>query len=93
MRKLAILTITACSLLAIIGCQQQDEDVAVTAVAPEPVTAPETVTAPAPARITPPKMKMTTSIPKAFTAPDEVQTSIGTLKYFDGVPTEESTTA
>ena len=67
MRKLAILTITACSLLTIIGCQQQDEDVAVTAAAPEPVTAP------APARITPPKMKMTTDIPKAFTAPDEVQ--------------------
>ncbi len=35
MRKLAILTITACSLLAIAGCQQQDEDVAVTAVAPD----------------------------------------------------------
>ena len=37
MRKLAILTITVCSLLAIAGCQQQDEDVAVTAVAPEAV--------------------------------------------------------
>ena len=40
-----------------------------------------------------PKMKMTTDIPKAFTAPDKVDTSIGTLKYFDGVPTKESTKA
>ena len=41
----------------------------------------------------PPKMKMTTPIPEAFTAPDKVKTSIGTLKYFDGVPTEGSTKA
>ena len=41
----------------------------------------------------PPKMKMTTPIPEAITAPDNVKTSIGTLKYFDGVPTEESTKA
>ena len=34
----------------------------------------------------PPKMKMTTPIPEAFTAPDSVRTSIGTLEYFDGVP-------
>jgi hypothetical protein len=39
----------------------------------------------------PPKMKMTTPIPEAFTAPDSVKTSIGTLKYFDGVPSEKST--
>jgi hypothetical protein len=32
-----------------------------------------------------------TDIPASITAPDEVKTSIGTLKYFDGVPTEEST--
>ena len=34
-----------------------------------------------------PKMKMTTDIPASVTAPDEVKTSIGTLNYFDGVPT------
>jgi hypothetical protein len=39
----------------------------------------------------PPRMKMTTPIPESITAPDEVKTSIGTLKYFDGVPTEGST--
>ena len=33
-----------------------------------------------------PKLKMTTDIPKSITAPDKVETSIGTLEYFDGVP-------
>ena len=33
-----------------------------------------------------PVMKMTTPIPKNVTTPDEVKTSIGTLKFFDGVP-------
>ena len=33
-----------------------------------------------------PKLKMTTDIPKSITAPDRVETSIGTLEYFDGVP-------
>jgi hypothetical protein len=33
-----------------------------------------------------PKMKMTTEIPASITAPAEVETSIGALKYFDGVP-------
>ena len=39
---------------------------------------------------TSPKMKMTTDIPASITAPDKVKTSIGTLKYFDGVPTAET---
>ena len=38
----------------------------------------------------PPKMKMTTDIPASITAPDKVETSIGTLEYFDGVPTEKT---
>ena len=38
----------------------------------------------------PPKMKMTIDIPAAITAPDQVETSLGTLNYFDGVPTEET---
>ena len=33
-----------------------------------------------------PKMKMTTDIPASIMAPDSVETSIGTLEYFDGVP-------
>ena len=33
-----------------------------------------------------PKLKMTTDIPQSITAPDKVETSIGTLEYFDGVP-------
>jgi hypothetical protein len=33
---------------------------------------------------TAPKMKMTTEIPPEITTPDSVETSIGTLKFFDG---------
>ena len=36
----------------------------------------------------PPRMKMTTDIPASIMAPGAVETSIGTLKYFDGVPTD-----
>jgi hypothetical protein len=32
----------------------------------------------------------TTDIPKSITTPDNVETSIGTLRYFDGVPNAES---
>jgi len=40
-----------------------------------------------------PKMKMTTDIPASITAPDKVETSIGTLKYFDGVPSGKTVQA
>jgi hypothetical protein len=33
---------------------------------------------------------MTTEIPKSITTPGEVNTSIGNLKFFDGVPTEKT---
>jgi hypothetical protein len=36
------------------------------------------------------KMKMTTPIPASITTPDKAETSIGTLEYFDGVPTEKT---
>ena len=35
-----------------------------------------------------PTLKMTTDIPESITVPDKVETSIGSLEYFDGVPTE-----
>ena len=35
-----------------------------------------------------PKMKMTTPIPESISTPDKVKTSIGTMNYFDGVPTQ-----
>jgi hypothetical protein len=38
------------------------------------------------AQTQPPKMKMTTDIPVSITTPDSVDTSIGTLKFFDGFP-------
>ena len=41
-------------------------------------------------RAQPSKMKMTTPIPASITTPDQVDTSIGTLRYFDGVPTQET---
>ena len=39
---------------------------------------------------TPPKMKMTTPIPPSITTPDSVDTPIGTLKFFDGFPDNET---
>ncbi len=36
------------------------------------------------------KYKNTTDIPKNITTPDKVETSIGTLNFFDGVPTKET---
>jgi hypothetical protein len=38
----------------------------------------------------PPKMKMTTEIPESITTPDRVETRIGTLEFFDGIPTRET---
>jgi hypothetical protein len=35
---------------------------------------------------TPPKMKMTTSIPTSITTPDSVETRLGTLRFVDGFP-------
>ena len=37
-----------------------------------------------------PTYEMTTEIPPEITTPDVVETSIGTLNFFDGVPTEET---
>ena len=39
---------------------------------------------------TPPKMKMTTEIPANVLIPDKVETRLGTLEFFDGVPTAET---
>ncbi len=39
----------------------------------------------------PPRMKMTTDIPEAITTPDSVKTRIGTLRFFDGFPDDETT--
>lgn len=37
-----------------------------------------------------PTFKMTTEIPGSITTPDNVKTSIGELKFFDGVPTDQT---
>ena len=39
---------------------------------------------------TPPKMKMTTDIPESITTPDRVETRLGTLEFFDGIPSRET---
>ena len=39
------------------------------------------------------KYNMTTDIPASITAPDTLETSIGTMKFFDGVPDPASVTA
>ena len=39
----------------------------------------------------PPKMKMTTNIPAGIATPDKLETHLGTLSSFDGVPDENST--
>jgi len=39
----------------------------------------------------PPKMKMTTEIPEGISTPDKLETSIGTLTSFDGVPDKKTT--
>jgi hypothetical protein len=36
------------------------------------------------------KMKMSTDIPVAITTPDSVETRIGTLEFFDGIPTKKT---
>jgi len=38
----------------------------------------------------PPKMKMTTEIPPGITTPDNIETRLGTLTFFDGEPDKET---
>ncbi|MGB2693198.1 MAG: DUF1254 domain-containing protein, partial [Thermodesulfobacteriota bacterium] len=38
----------------------------------------------------PPKYKMTTEIPESITTPDKDETSIGTMEFFDGIPTQDT---
>ena len=42
------------------------------------------------AEATPPKYKMTTQVPDNVLIPDKVDTRLGTLEFFDGVPTAET---
>ena len=55
---------------------------------PEPTAGGSSLDAPsaAPARSAPPKMKMTTEVPEGLATPDRLETRIGTLTSFDGVP-------
>lgn len=42
------------------------------------------------AATTPQKMKMTSDIPESIITPDKVKTRIGTLEFFDGIPTKQT---
>jgi hypothetical protein len=44
-----------------------------------------------PAVAAPPKMKMTTDIPEGISTPDRLETDLGVLTSFDGVPDEKTT--
>lgn len=44
----------------------------------------------APAEAEPPKFKMTTEVPRSITTPDKIETSIGNLEFFDGVPSQQT---
>jgi hypothetical protein len=81
-KTLSTLSLTAICLLALAACKQQAEEASPTAEAPAP--APQV--AAEPAKTPPPTYAMTTEIPASIMAPDSVETSIGTLEYFDGVP-------
>jgi len=47
-----------------------------------------TMTSPGIAQV--PKMKMTTETPPGIATPDKLETRLGTLRLFDGVPDEET---
>jgi hypothetical protein len=80
--------LTATCLLALAACKQQAEEAAPTAEAPTPAAVPQV--AAEPAKTPPPTYAMTTEIPDNVLIPDEVDTRLGTLEFFDGVPTAET---
>ena len=80
--------LAAMSMIAVGGCGQpasppSGNDAA--AAAP-----PAAKAAPSAARVAPPKMAMTTEIPANVITPDKMETSIGTLEFYDGFPTDET---
>ena len=87
MKTLSTLVLTATCLLALAACKQQAEEAAPTAEAPAPAPAPQVAAEPA---TPPPTYAMTTEIPDNVLIPDEVDTRLGTLEFFDGVPTAET---
>lgn len=67
-------------LVFMAGCDQKKNN--------DPPGAEETQTS---SRPSPPKMKMTTEVPDGITTPDRLDTRIGTLTLFDGVPDKQTT--
>jgi hypothetical protein len=93
MRWRDVQTIRRVSLLAglclIFGCASRPTS----APSAEPSSASDSEggEAQAPARPAPPTMKMTTTIPEGIATPDRLETRLGTLTSFDGVPDPRTT--
>ena len=75
--KEQILTVIAIAILLAVGCNSPESE----------TTGQEDSTA----RTAPPKMMMTTDIPEGIATPDKLETTIGTLTSFDGVPDKKTT--
>ena len=73
------------SLVSLVACASKPPS---QSMSPEPTAGGSSLDAPsaAPARSAPPKMKMTTEVPEGLATPDRLETRIGTLTSFDGVP-------
>ncbi|MBW1832611.1 MAG: DUF1254 domain-containing protein, partial [Deltaproteobacteria bacterium] len=73
------------SLVLLVACASKPPS---QSTSPEPTaggSSPDAASA-ALARSAPPKMKMTTEVPEGLATPDRLETRIGTLTSFDGVP-------
>jgi hypothetical protein len=77
LKKQTLLAIVVLACLEVTSCKQTN-------------SAAPTSAASAPSTPVPQKYKMTTSIPPEITVPDSVETRLGTLKYFDGLPDKET---
>ena len=73
--------LAAMSMIAVGGCGQP---------ASPPSGSDAAAAAPAAATVTPPNMAMTTEIPASVTIPDVLETRLGTLRFDDGFPTQET---
>jgi hypothetical protein len=74
--KVKVLTATAIACLLIISCNSKESKI--------------THQEDSVAQVAPLKMKMTTEIPEGIETPNRLQTEIGELNFFDGVPVKET---
>ena len=80
-----LITLMLSNVFLLAGCEQQSAEQTKNIVHPE---SNKTERA---AVYSPSQMKMTTEIPAGVTTPDRLETRIGTLNLFDGIPDEATT--